>query len=271
MPVEWSRQEVLDALGTHLLRPRAATDDYTVIDVITEPDNLLVIFRWRRDPNTYAVEVEFPASPESSVTGEPLASVDEWAADVAFSIAEQLWTGLVRRSRRTIRDGYVVLDIRDAPDVCPAGFFISSVPLVILSSRPQSPIEPLPPPALQAGHWLAEAGMDVTIPQRSLADAKLACWLQAYVNNAQGEPYVGHAAASWEDDDHTTARLDLARTQPGIPPTVREALVRLAICEVAEAGALHMVTMIDIPELHTLGFRPTPNGELTLATSCAGP
>ncbi|GAA1017366.1 hypothetical protein Aple_033140 [Acrocarpospora pleiomorpha] len=91
---------------------------------------------------------------------------------------------------------------------------------------PQSPVEPLPPPA--------------------------------------------RAAASWEDDHHTT-RLDLARAQPGIPPTVREALVRLAICEVAEAGALHMVTTIDIPELHTLGFRPTPNGELTLATSCAGP
>ncbi|WP_239513996.1 hypothetical protein [Streptosporangium sp. 'caverna'] len=249
---------------------------------------MLVIFHWRRDPNLYAIKVEFPTAPKSSWTGLPVASADEWAADVASRLQEELDTGLVRRSRRMIRDGYVLLDTHDAPDVGPAGFFISSVPLddVVLSPVPSSrsfwkrsyvtfslgsPSASVSRPASKAGSWLAKAGMDVTIPRQLIVEAKLACWLQARVNNARGRPVVGHAAASWEDKQHTTVRLDLVHIQPGVPSEVRDALVRLTVCEAAEAGALHVVTAIDDPELHRLGFRPVNGGGLTLHTSSAEP
>jgi hypothetical protein len=290
--IEWSRQEVLRTVRTCLLRAGAVTDGYSGVDVVAEPDSMLVIFRWRRDPNLYAIKVEFPTAPKSSWTGLTVTSADEWAADVAARLAEELDTGLVRRSRRMIRDGYVVLDTHDAPDVCPTGFFISSVPLddVVLSpvSPPRgfrkkayvtfslgSPSTSVSLPASKAGYWLAKAGMDVTIPRQLIVEARLACWLQVYVNKARGKSFaghvVGHAAASWEDKQNTTVRLDLVHIQPGVPSEVRNALVRLAVCEAAEAGALRVVTAIDVPELHELGFRPANGGGFTLHTSSAEP
>lgn len=281
MAIEWSRQEVLRAVRSCLLRASAVTDGYSAVDVVAEPDSMLAIFRWRRDPNIYAIKVEFPTAPKSPWTGLPVTSADEWAADVAARLDEELQTGLVRRSRRTIRDGYVLLDTRDAPDVCPAGFSISSVPLddVVLSLLQRddrkraygSPSASVSTLASEAGYWLAKAGMDVAIPRQLIVEAKLACWLQAYVDNARGRPFVGHAAASWEDRQRTTARLDLVHIRPDIPSEVRDALVRLTVCQVAEAGALRVVTAIDDPELHGLGFRPANGGGLTLHTSSAEP
>ncbi|WP_214413100.1 hypothetical protein [Sphaerisporangium fuscum] len=263
------------------------TKEYSAVDVMAAPDGMLVIFHWRRDPNTYAIKVGFPMASRSpwtggSYTGLPVTSADEWATDFASRLAEELDTGLVRRSRRVIRDGYVLLDTHDAPDVCPTGFFISSVPLDVgLSASPDdleraysilgSPSASVSPPASKVGIWLARAGMDVTTPRRLIVEARLACWLQAYVDNARGEPFVGQAAASWEDERHTIARLEVVHIQPGVPSQVRDALVRLAVCEVAEAGALRVVTAVDDPEFHGLGFRPASGGGLTLHTRSTEP
>jgi hypothetical protein len=89
------------------------TKGYSAVDVVAEPDAMLVIFRWRRDPNVYALKVEFPAASKSPWTGLPATSIDGWAADVEYLLTEELDTGLVRRSRRTVREGHVLLDIRD--------------------------------------------------------------------------------------------------------------------------------------------------------------
>ncbi|GGP88694.1 hypothetical protein GCM10010140_18040 [Streptosporangium pseudovulgare] len=263
------------------------TDGCSDLDVVVEPDNLLVLFRWRRDPNVYAVEVALPATPTSPWTGLPVTSVYEWAADVMAGLSENLATGLVLRSRRKVRDGYVVLDARDLVDVCPAGYFIESVPLVGAPSswRPSfswpwrnrthvtwgPPEEPVPLPVSKVGSWLARAGMDVSLPRQLIAETRLACWLQAYVDNDRGEPYVGHTAVSWEDTRCTTARLHLVHIKPGVLSEVRGALVRSAVRMVTENGALHVVTAIDVPELHRLGFRPANEGGLTLRTSDADP
>jgi hypothetical protein len=55
------------------------TDGFAGIDVVAESDTMLVVFRWSRDPNVYAIEVEYPTVPESPMTGEPVSSTDEWA------------------------------------------------------------------------------------------------------------------------------------------------------------------------------------------------
>ncbi|GGS82977.1 hypothetical protein GCM10010156_47040 [Planobispora rosea] len=283
MVVEWSRQEILSALRKRLLCEGAVTDGYSGADVIADSDTMLVIFRWKRDPNMYAVEVGFPEEPESPWTGLPVTSADEWAAEVGSRLAEELGTGLVCRGRRTIRGGYVVLDAYDAPDVSPAGFFVGPVPLdndiALLRGPGRRTIRTwiaalrsgFPRLYAAAGSHLAEAGMDVTVPRQLIIEGRLACWVQAYADNAHGEPFVGHAVASWEDGQHTIARLDLVHIQPDVPSEVCGALVRLALCEVAEAGALHVVTAIHIPELHGLGFRPANGGGLTLHLSSAEP
>ncbi|MFC5826127.1 hypothetical protein [Nonomuraea insulae] len=255
MAIEWSRQEVLAAVRTCLSRTGTVTEGYSAVDVRPEPDGMMVIFRWRRDPNLYAIAVEYPTAPRSPWTGLPVHSAYEWAADVAGRLAEELATGLVRRGRRTIHSGYVLLDPRDAPDVCPTGYFIGSVP-----SHPT-----------EAGSWLAEAGLDVIVPRQLIARGRLACWLQAYVDNERGRPFVGHAAASWENERRTTVRLDLVHILPGVPPEVGDALVRLAVGEAAEAGARRVVTEIDDVALAGLGFRPAPGGSLVLHTEIQRP
>ncbi|MGV9323577.1 hypothetical protein [Streptosporangium sandarakinum] len=287
MAVEWSREEALEAVRACLPGVSAMTDECSDLDVVVEPDNLLVVFRRRRDPNVYAVEVAFPETPTSPWTGLPVTSAYEWAADVMADLSENLATGLVLRSRRKVRDGYVVLDARDSVEVCPAGYFIDSVPLVGAPSswRPSfswpwrnrthvtwvPPEEPVPLPASKVGSWLAGAGMDVSLPRRLITEARLACWLQAYVDNDRGEPYVGHVVASWEDMRRIIARLDLVHIKPGVPSEVRGALVRSAVRMVIEDGALHVVTAIDVSELHGLGFRPANEGGLTLRTGDADP
>src|SRR5262245_43645714 len=90
---------------------------------------MLVVFRWRRDPNVYTIEVDYPRVSESPMTGEPVGSAGEWAEGLEWHLMEELDTGLVRRARRRVRDGRVLLDLDDAPDVSPAGFWIGAVPL----------------------------------------------------------------------------------------------------------------------------------------------
>ncbi|WP_239101147.1 hypothetical protein [Microbispora amethystogenes] len=273
--MQWSRQEVVRAVTTCLLRADTTIDGYSVVGVIAEPDCMLVLFRWRRDPNTYALKIAFPTAPESPWTGLSVTSPDAWAADVAALLSEELGTGLVRPGRRLVRDGYVLLDTHEAPDVCPAGFSISPVPLDdAVPSLPRSQKTSGSPPAqvaaATAGCWLAEAGMDVTTPRQSIAEGKLVCWLQASVDNARWRPFVGQAAASWEDEQHTVARLDLVHIRPEVPSEVRDALIRLTVFEAAEAGALRVVTAIDEPELQGLGFRPACGGGFEIYTGSVG-
>ncbi|QYC45537.1 hypothetical protein Nocox_39970 [Nonomuraea coxensis DSM 45129] len=252
MTAAWPRTEVVETVKRLLLRPGVVTEGFTGVGVVAEAGRLLVVFRWRRDPNTYAIELDFPTAPESPWTGLTVDSAEEWAADVASLLMEELLTGLVVRGRRTVREGHVLLDRRAPEAVWPAGYHVGEVHL---GDDP-----------LDAGFWLADAGMDVSVPRRLIAGARLVCWLQAYVDNDRGEPYVGHAAASWEDDGRTTARLDVAYVRPGVPPELRTALARLAVHEAAAAGAVSVVTTLDDPGLRGLGFRPADGGGLVLGT-----
>ncbi|MGI5273318.1 hypothetical protein ACQEUU_29505 [Nonomuraea sp. CA-218870] len=288
MAVKWSRAEILEALRTCALHSATTVDGYSGLDVVAEPDAMLLTFRWCRDPNVYAVEVAYPAEPISPWTGLSVTSAHAWAADVMAGLEENLATGLVMWGRRTIRDGSIVLASRDPVDVLPAGYHITSVSRVGMprSSWPkrrgsllregtfftyESPEEPVPLPPSEVGSHLAEEGMDVSLPRRLLAEDRLACWHEAYVDNSRGEPHVGHAVASWDDPPHTTARLALVHIQPGVPPDVRTALARFAVRAVTEAGALRVVTAIDAPELRELGFQPADGDGLILHTSVTGP
>ncbi|MEV4566103.1 hypothetical protein AB0K12_20265 [Nonomuraea sp. NPDC049419] len=132
--VEWSREEIVEAARTCLLRAGAITDGFSGVGAVAEPDSLVVVFRWRRDPNVYAVDVAFPTELVSPWTGLPVASADEWAVEALSRLAEDLATGLVSRGRRKVRDGYVVLDPTTPP-----------TSLLLGPTSARSPRSPSPP------------------------------------------------------------------------------------------------------------------------------
>ncbi|MGW0230799.1 hypothetical protein ACWDWO_21010 [Actinopolymorpha singaporensis] len=302
MAVDWPREEIVAASRTHLLRPGAVAEGYAGVEVVEEAEAMLVVFRWRRDPNVYALEVDYPTVPESPMTGEPVDSAEEWAQDLEMHLAEELGTGLVHRARRTLREGHVLLESDDAPDAPaagPPGFYIGSVPFddPDLRQRPagrrQFEYVRLEASALlRAGwnrllgrgryftsitlsaessglseteYWPTEPAMNDTIPRRLLGRGRLACWVQAYSINS--DMLVGQAAASWEDDEHDVARIELLYTLPAIPSEVRYALARHVIVAAAEVGALRVVTSVDDPVLRRLGFRPSSTGDFAVQTT----
>lgn len=57
-------EEVVVATRTQLLRAGAVTDGYAGIEPIPDSDTMLLALRWRRDPNMYAIEIEYPNGPE---------------------------------------------------------------------------------------------------------------------------------------------------------------------------------------------------------------
>lgn len=129
MAVDWARTTVERVVRTTLSRPGAITDGVSGVDVRDLDDELLVVFRWMRDPNPFGIRFPYPDAYVSPWTGLPVESVEEWAAELAFLLMEELDTGLVRRAPRTVRDGFVELGTDDAPDVAPAGYFIGEVPV----------------------------------------------------------------------------------------------------------------------------------------------
>lgn len=272
MAVDWARTTVERAVRATLLRPGVVTDGFTGVDVRDLDDELVVLFRWRRDPHTFGIRFPYPGAYESPWTGEPVETVEEWATELAFLLMEELDTGLARRAPRTVRDGFVQLGIDDTPGVVPAGFDIGEVLLndEAFADGPAIHVVEGPPIVRtvwrlllanrgirrrllrrgEPGWMIVAAGMDVTLARRLLAEDRLLCWLRADVDAETRDPVVGHAAASWVPDQAATARLELLELRTGTPSAVAYAL-----------GYHHSPTTI------ALGFRPAVGGELRLDTT----
>jgi len=107
----WARASTLAAVRSELSRPGAVAEGFHGLGVEPRGGDLLVVFRWRRDPNTYGVRFVLLASPAASPwTGLPVQSAHDWASDVAGWLMEQLESALVRRAGRREVAGVVELD-----------------------------------------------------------------------------------------------------------------------------------------------------------------
>lgn len=130
----WSRETVVQALRERLLVPGAVTDGFTGLDVVPGSPRrpagskaagdlgVTVLFRWRHDPATYAIEIPnaieiLPAAgdeergwplPEEVSTG-PGASVHAWVDEIVLWLMEELDTSLIRRAKRIQVGDIVVL------------------------------------------------------------------------------------------------------------------------------------------------------------------
>ncbi|WP_432489439.1 hypothetical protein [Kineococcus sp. SYSU DK018] len=84
------------------------------------------------------------------------------------------------------------------------------------------------------------------------------------MNNARGEPYVGHAVVARPPTDGSgrssgAARVEALEVVPGTPGTVAAALAYHAVREAVEAGAQSVSSALDDPvargALEEVGFQ----------------
>ncbi|WP_337060827.1 hypothetical protein [Kineococcus sp. G2] len=266
--VPWPREAVVQALRERLLLDGAVTEGFTGLDVrpalagepphpdsTREHEHVVVLLRWRHDPHLYAIAVPLvpgPAGPPPPGVhpASSVHSLQSWAEEVVLSLREDLDTGLVQWARRTqVGDATFLSSTGAAEAAPPEGYYLSPVHLG---------------PGGGDGAHLADAGLDVSTARRLLTDDRLLTWLHAYVNNARGEPYVGHAVVARPPTDDRgrssgAARLESLEVVPGTPGTVAAALAYHAVREAVEAGAESVSSALDDPvargALEEVGFR----------------
>ncbi|MCI2237223.1 hypothetical protein MO973_04070 [Paenibacillus sp. TRM 82003] len=266
--VPWPREAVVQALRERLLDDGAVTDGFTGLDVrpalagepphpdsTREHEHVVVLLRWRQDPHLYAIAVPLvpgPAGPPPPGVhaASSVHSLQSWAEEVVISLAEDLDTGLVQWARRTqVGDATFLSSPGAAEKSPPEGYYVGPLYLG---------------PGGDDGAHLADVGLDVSTARRLLTDGRLLTWLHAYVNNARGEPYVGHAVvarapAGVAGERSGPARLEVLQVVPGTPGTVSAALAYHAVREAVEAGAQSVSSTLGDPvarpALEEVGFR----------------
>lgn len=241
----WPRASTLAAVRSELSRPGAVAEGFHGLGVEPRGGDLLVVFRWRRDPNTYGVRLVLPASPAASPwTGLPVQSAQDWASDVAGLLMEQLLTALVRRAGRREVAGVVELDSDRQRGWDVTDYYVST-------SRRTT--------AIGAVRVLAAAGIGPIRSARLLTGRTLIGWLAARLDDPTGSAVVGRAVLGWASGPAGRASLDVV-IAAATPAAVARMLAHHAVHEAAEAGATEITTTSTHRSLPEVGFRPTHDG-----------
>ncbi|WP_235174562.1 hypothetical protein [Tomitella biformata] len=207
------------------VRVRGAVDSkFRPIRVHLERATAVVHFRWARNPNTFAVTLRLPQT-RGELPGPPMDTPRGVAYEALGRWQEGLRTGfLVRGTRRRI---YGVIH---------------------LSAPPHTP-----------GPRSREFGIAEVLPLAWGNAEVLAVWLEAYVNNEQGLPFVGQAAARWSDE--TTAHVEVLEVTAGTPDTVVAQLAHAITHRLADLGAETIETPFRDEHLVALGYVARPDGQ----------
>lgn len=241
----WTAQDVVAAVGEELADVECwESEGIHPEGVVQRGQELLVLFRWQRDPHPYTFPVPLGDLSASPWTGEPVRSARKWSQDLGGLLEEELLTGYVASASRALVDGRIELREPRWPwqrhfDVMEVGSQISADALV-------------------------HAGLDIALPLRLRADKTLLGWEALSYSNKRRLGWVGCAATCWQDA--TTARLVHLDTAPDLPVSAILDLVRAAVCEAADSGAAVVLSDLSVPHGAVLGFRPTKEGSLRVDT-----
>jgi len=212
--------------------------------VVQRGRELLVWFRWRRNPHPYVFPVPLEDLTVSPWTGEPVRSAQKWASDLGGLLEEELLTGYVASASRALVDGRI--ELREPMWPWQRHFDVMEVESAISADA------------------LARAGFDLALPLRLRADKTLLGWDALSYSNERRFGWVGNAATCWHDP--STARLVHLDTAPDLPVSAILDLVRAAVCEAADCGATMVDSDSPVPHGAVLGFRRTGEGAVRVDT-----
>lgn len=213
----------------------AVTSRFRTITIELDGDLVRVYFQWAKNPNLFAMTFRLPTTTDD-FRGPPIDTPAGVVSTVLMDWMEELDTGLIVRGTRHRENGVLHISA-PTPSICPPrhDYGLSSVPLHDTS-----------------GAWLAAEGLHIDAAVDAKNAGTLAVWVQAYENNQQGRPFVGHAAARWTAPG--VAAFDVLETVPGTPDSVNAQLIGAITHALADAGAHEITTLFEHPELMTLGY-----------------
>ncbi|RVW06892.1 hypothetical protein EGT67_24265 [Prescottella agglutinans] len=214
----------------------AVTSRFRPVRLDLDGDRVRVYFHWAENPNVFAMTFRLPMS-ESDFRGPPLHNPAAVVGTILMDWMEELDTGLIVRGTRRRVDGVLHISAPQPGRTPNRDYAIDGVPLHDRS-----------------GVWLATEGLDIRRARAAKDDGVLAAWLQAYENNREGRPYVGHAAARWIGTD--VARVDVLELVQGCPDRVAGELMWSITHTLADLGAVRIETPFDQRRLAELGFAP---------------
>src|SRR4051794_3520333 len=228
----WTARDVVAAVSEELADVGCwESDGIRPEGVVQRGQELLVLFRWRRDPCPYAFPVPLEDLAVSPWTEEPVRSARKWAQDLGGLLEEELLTGYVASASRTLVDGWI--ELREPMWPWQRHFDVMEVDNQVSADA------------------LARAGFDVALPLRLRADGTLVGWEALSYSNRRSFAWAGSAATSWQDG--ATARLVQLDTAPDLPVSAILDLVRAAVCEAAECGAKVVLSDLSVPHGEVLG------------------
>ena len=213
----------------------AVTSRFRPVRIELDDGHVRVYFRWAQNPNLFAMTFRLPVTADD-FSGPPMDTPADVVSSLLLDWMEELDTGLIVRGTRVRSNGVLHISA-PVPSTTRAkcDYMVSSVPLHD-----------------ESGVWLAARGLHTAEAVEAKNDGTLVVWKQAYENNEQGWPYVGHAAARWAAQG--IASFDVLETVPGTPDAVSGQLIRAVTHALADAGANEIVASFEHPELMTLGY-----------------
>jgi hypothetical protein len=160
-------------------------------------------------------------------------------------------TGLHARARRTLVGDYI--ELREADGWQYDDRFYLDV------------VDPDEPQSWDRIQLVVAAGLDPGPAIASRDEGRLLCWVTAFEEDSQANPYAGHAVVSWSGED--SADLEHVEVRPGAPVTVLVGLARRGAHVAGAAGATSVTIGLDAPELDLVGFRYAADGRRVVDTS----
>ena len=241
----WTSQDLVAAVREELADVECWRSEGIHPEGVVQRDHeLLIWFRWRRNPHPYVFPVPLEDLTVSPWTGEPVRSAQKWASDLGGLLEEELATGYVASASRTLVDGRI--ELREPMWPWQRHFDVMEVDSGISADA------------------LARAGFDLALPLRLRANRILLSWDALSYSNKRRFGWVGNAATCWRDA--STARLVHLDTAPDVPVGAIQDLVRAAVCEAADRGATVLVSDVPVPHGEVLGFRRDGKGAMRVNT-----
>lgn len=111
MDFSWSADDAAAAVRSRFERTswQARVVAYRPVEVATDGSDLVIVFRYQRYAELFAVRFSLDRMPEGPQTGEVCASLDDWAEEVDWVLDEELNTCMVETAERTVTDDGLVL------------------------------------------------------------------------------------------------------------------------------------------------------------------